>query len=58
MIKRAVEDTIANYEPRVQVLGIEVKYDLDNNNVDILIEFKVLNSPNVTTLELTLERTR
>jgi len=58
MIKRAVQDTVANYEPRVQLLNIEVKYDLDNNNVDILLEFRVLNSPNITTLELTLERTR
>lgn len=58
MIKRAVQDTVANYEPRVQLLNVEVKYDPDNNNVDILLEFRVLNSPNITTLELTLERTR
>jgi phage baseplate assembly protein W len=58
MIKRAIEDTIANYEPRVQLFAVEVGYDLDNNSVDILIEFRVLNSPNTSILELTLERTR
>lgn len=58
MIRRAIEDTVSNYEPRVELLTVEVKYDLDNNSVDILLEFRVLNSPNVTTLELTLDRTR
>ncbi len=58
MIKRAIEDAIANFEPRVQVLNIEVKYDLDNNSVDVLIEFRILNAITSTILELTLERTR
>ncbi len=58
MIKRAIEDAILNFEPRVQILAIDVKYDPDNNNVDILIEFRVLNSITTTILELTLERTR
>jgi phage baseplate assembly protein W len=58
MIKRAIEDAIANFEPRVQILNIEVKYDLDNNSVDVLIEFRILNAITSTILELTLERTR
>jgi phage baseplate assembly protein W len=58
IIRRAIEDTIVNFEPRVQIITIDVKYDPDNNNVDILIEFKVLNSITTTILELTLDRTR
>jgi predicted component of type VI protein secretion system len=58
MIKRSIEDTVANYEPRVTLTNVEVKFDPDNNGVDIVIEFRILNSVNVTTLELTLERTR
>lgn len=58
LIKRSIIDTINNFEPRAQIINVEVKFNTDNNSVDVVIEFKVLNGVNVTTLELTLERTR
>lgn len=58
LIKRSITDTISNFEPRAQIISVEVKFNTDNNSVDVVIQFKVLNGVNVTTLELTLERTR
>lgn len=58
MIKRAITDTITNFEPRVNILNVEVKFNPDNNSVDVVIEFRILNSADITSLELTLERTR
>lgn len=58
LIKRAIQDTVANFERRVSLTNVEVRFSDDGNSVDVVIEFKILNSMNVTTLELTLERTR
>lgn len=60
--QRAIEDSIKtcieNFEKRVHLHGVRAIPDPDNNSYHIVIEFSLLNSPNISTLPITLERVR
>ena len=58
MIKRAIEDVITNFEPRVSLIEVQVFDNLDNNAVSVTIVFKIKNTTTPITLDLVLERTR
>jgi phage baseplate assembly protein W len=58
LIKRAIQEIVLKFERRVTLTNVEVRFNDDNNSVDVVVEFKILNSINTTTLDLTLERTR
>lgn len=58
MIKKAVEDTVINFEPRVQLLEVDVNVSGDNNSVYVSIYFKLVNTERPLSLDLVLERTR
>lgn len=58
MLKRAIGDVIKNFEPRVSVISIDVQSQPDENNVNITIEFTILNTLTPITLDLILQRTR
>jgi phage baseplate assembly protein W len=57
-IRKAIIDTIVNFEPRVEVTEVTVSYRPDENSVAVKIEFKVINTERPLTLDLVLERTR
>ena len=44
-ISQAATDVLANYEPRANVLGIDVSPDLDRNAYDMTVNFTVINQP-------------
>lgn len=58
MVKRAIEDTVRNFEPRAQLTEVAVNLNDENNSMDIRIEYKILNASQLQVLNLTLERTR
>ena len=58
MIRRAIIDLISNFEPRVNLLNVEVIPSPDNNAVYCTVTFKIVNTERPLTLELMLERTR
>jgi phage baseplate assembly protein W len=58
MIERTIADTIVNYEPRVDLLNISVKFSPENNNAYISIAFKLKNTETPLNINLILERTR
>ena len=57
-IKRAIENLIDTYEPRVDLLDVEVFDQLDNNAVSVTILFKIKNTTSPIQLDLVLQRTR
>ena len=57
-IKKDIETTIRNYDPRVQLEKVVVKEDIDNNRINIYIKFSILNRLEPVELSLFLERTR
>lgn len=57
-LKKAISDLITNYEPRVNVLEIDVNLSIDNQSVYVTIYFTILNTVTPVKLDLVLERTR
>jgi phage baseplate assembly protein W len=58
MMQRAIIDVINNFEPRVEIIDVQVNDASDNNAVYVTLEFKIVNTERPITLDLTLERTR
>jgi len=58
MIERTISDTIINYEPRADLISVEVKFSPENNSVYISITFKIKNTETPVNINLILERTR
>lgn len=58
MMKRAIIDVINNFEPRVEVLDVQVNDSIDANAVYVTLEYRIINTERPLTLELALERTR
>lgn len=57
-LRRAVIDTITNFEPRVEIIDVEVYDRTDNNAIAITLIFKIVNTSRPLQLDLVLERTR
>ena len=59
ILSRHIQDVIENFEPRVELININSKARLDENEYTVTIEFFVRNSPaGVQTVNLFLERLR
>jgi len=59
VLSRHIQDVIENFEPRVELININSKANLDENAYSVTIEFFVRNSPSgVQTVNLFLERLR
>jgi phage baseplate assembly protein W len=57
-IEREIEETIINFEPRVQVSKVTASAAPDENRYNVELEFFVINSPNPITINFFLERIR
>ena len=58
ILRKTISDTITNFEPRVELLGVDIRYTLDDTAVDVRIRFKIKNTYTPIDVSLTLERTR
>jgi phage baseplate assembly protein W len=58
MLKRAITDTIINFEPRVKLIEVTVRLSPDNNSVNVTIEFSIINTVRPIQVNMTLKRTR
>lgn len=59
ILSRHIQDVIENFEPRVELININSKANVDENAYSVTIEFFVRNSPSgVQTVNLFLERLR
>ena len=58
MLKRAIEDTIINFEPRVQLEDVLVNIRSDEYTVEVTIYFTILNTNRPVQVDLILTRTR
>lgn len=58
MVRRAIIDLISNFEPRVELLDVEVIASPEQNSLYVTIIFKIVNTERPITLDLLLERTR
>lgn len=58
VIKDLVRTTIRNYEPRVNLIGVDVLTSIDSLQVDIIITFNIINRLEPVTFVVTLDRVR
>ena len=58
ILRKTISDTITNFEPRVELIGVDINYTLDDTAVDVRVRFKVINTFTPIDVNLTLERTR
>lgn len=58
VMKQEIENTITNFEPRVEVLEVEVIFSPDNHYAMITIIFRIRNTQSPITVQFTLDRTR
>jgi phage baseplate assembly protein W len=57
-LEREIEETINNFEPRVQVSSIIASPALDENGYKVIMEFFVINNPDPIKINFFLERIR
>lgn len=58
MLKRAITDTIINFEPRVVLNDVIIRLVPDSNEITATIEFTIVNTTRPIVVNLVLERTR
>jgi len=58
LLKRAISDTIINFEPRVKLLDVIIQLSADTNSVYVTIEFSIINTTRPITVNMVLMRTR
>ena len=57
-IKSEIESTIKNYEPRVNLISVNVSEMYDNNAYNVTLTFFISNKTQPQQINLVLERTR
>jgi len=57
-LKQSITNTINNFEPRVNILGVDINFRPDNNTIHVIISFTIVNTNRPVVLNLVLERTR
>lgn len=56
-IALSIEDALTAYEPRVEVTEVEVLEDIDNNSLEVTVNYTIVGIPlNQQSLNLVLER--
>ena len=57
-LKDAIKEVITNFEPRVLLRDVLVSANLDSNEFNVSIIFSILNSDELHSMKLSLERLR
>jgi len=58
ILKRSIEDTIINFEPRVKLISVQITDNIENNTYNISIVFRIVNTETPIAIDLFLKRTR
>ena len=58
LLEDRIREVIVNFEPRAELTGIQVFDEIDNNQYRVIINFRVINSPEDVTITEFLQRLR
>lgn len=58
LLTNAIREVISNFEPRVRLERLNVKFDLDNNGYNVSLYFVIINQNEPAVINLFLERIR
>jgi len=57
-VQNLIFDAITNHEPRARVLSVTVQLKPENNTLDTTVEFQIVNTKEIVTLDVSLARVR
>jgi phage baseplate assembly protein W len=57
-LQEAITQVLQNYEPRVNVVNVEVNDDIDNNRYSVQIEFQIVATLDTGEVDFYIERIR
>jgi phage baseplate assembly protein W len=58
LIEDAITDALALYEPRAQIVSVDVRDNPDRNYLGVRVEFKIVNTEEVVVLDTSISRIR
>jgi len=58
IMKKTIFDVLQKFEPRIVVLDVLAQEKPDNNELDVAVIFKIINSERPITLKTTIQRVR
>jgi len=58
LVKTVIQDAIDLYEPRCELMGVDVTGDIDSNAINISIVFRLINTDTPTKFNIILDRVR
>jgi phage baseplate assembly protein W len=56
LLQRNIVNTLIAYEPRIAIVDVKVSTPSDPNTINITISFRILNTPNVQTIQIERKR--
>lgn len=57
-LEREIQQSVTNFEPRVELLSVRVNADVDQNGFMVEMQFTILNRSDPVTINFLLERLR
>jgi len=57
-VQNLIFDAITNHEPRARVLSVTVQLKPENNTLDTTVEFQIVNTKEIVTVDVSLARVR
>lgn len=58
VMRKTIADVVNKFEPRVNILDIKLSETEDQNNLDVSITFKIINTERPVTLNTLIQRVR
>lgn len=58
LAREMITNTLEAYEPRCQLIGVDVLPDSDNNSVSVIITFSMINREEPVVFSITLDKVR
>ena len=58
VMRKTIADVVNKFEPRVNILDIKLSETEDQNNLDVSITFKIINTERPVTLNTSIQRVR
>ena len=58
VMRKTIQDVVNKFEPRVDILDVEVFETSDENSLNVSLTFKIINTERPVTFNTTLQRVR
>ena len=56
--KEMITASVQSFEPRAEIIGVDIIGAIDNNSIDVIIVYRIINIQEPLTVTITLDRVR